>query len=454
MKRIMGLTMQPEMMALWLIETSAVFLGFYALLQGTALLAFRHVIMAGPDFAALANALLLALVVGLVGVATGLYRLEICFATQRLLLGTAVTAAVSLAVVWTVAKGAQIDMSPMVYEWPAMLLAWLLLLVFTRLLYSRALRMDMFVRRVAVLGAPQAVAPTIEAISGINPRLYRVEAIQPPLGQTPTSTPMRLPDGLWGVVVTGHSAPVEMPAGARRFDAETFWEDQLGRIDVESTVRPRNASESADVAWSQAAPAPVAAWPAALIRRLLDMVVAAFLLLFLAPVLLATALAIRMESAGPVIYRQERVGLGGRVFTLWKFRSMRADAEHAGPRWASVDDPRITVVGRFIRKVRIDELPQMVNILRGDMSLVGPRPERPHFVEQLAHEIPVYRQRALVKPGLTGWAQVSYPYGASVEDARAKLSYDLYYVKHRSLLFDLLIMLSTVRVILFQEGAR
>jgi lipopolysaccharide/colanic/teichoic acid biosynthesis glycosyltransferase len=133
---------------------------------------------------------------------------------------------------------------------------------------------------------------------------------------------------------------------------------------------------------------------------------------------------------------------------------MHADAERFGPRWADLRDPRVTAVGRLIRQLRIDELPQLVNVLRGEMSLVGPRPERPHFVAQLAGEIPMYRERLLVKPGLTGWAQVSYPYGASVAEARAKLSFDLYYVKHRSLLFDLLILLSTVRVILFQEGAR
>jgi lipopolysaccharide/colanic/teichoic acid biosynthesis glycosyltransferase len=167
-----------------------------------------------------------------------------------------------------------------------------------------------------------------------------------------------------------------------------------------------------------------------------------------------TALAIKLDSPGPVLYRQERAGLRDRRFTLCKFRSMRVDAERLGPVWASQHDPRITRVGSFIRKVRIDELPQLINVLRGEMSLVGPRPERPHFVAQLASSIPYYSCRSLVKPGLTGWAQVNYPYGASIEDARMKLSYDLYYVKHRSLLLDVLILFSTVRVVLFQEGAR
>jgi lipopolysaccharide/colanic/teichoic acid biosynthesis glycosyltransferase len=149
------------------------------------------------------------------------------------------------------------------------------------------------------------------------------------------------------------------------------------------------------------------------------------------------------------------VGRGGRVFTLFKFRSMRTDAEAAGaPVWASRRDDRVTRVGRFIRLTRIDEIPQVLNVLRGDMAFVGPRPERPTFVEQLGRIIPHYNDRAVVKPGITGWAQVNYPYGASVEDARMKLAYDLYYVRRRSLFLDLLILVATVRVVLFQEGSR
>jgi exopolysaccharide biosynthesis polyprenyl glycosylphosphotransferase len=168
-----------------------------------------------------------------------------------------------------------------------------------------------------------------------------------------------------------------------------------------------------------------------------------------------TAIAIRLDSPGPMLYSQERVGENGAVFKIYKFRSMRTDAETAGkPIWARDNDDRITRVGRFIRKTRLDELPQLWNVMRGDMSFVGPRPERPFFVDQLAKEIPFYLQRHAVKPGLTGWAQVKYQYGSTVEDAMEKLRYDLYYIKHLSIVFDLTIVLDTVKVILFGKGAK
>jgi exopolysaccharide biosynthesis polyprenyl glycosylphosphotransferase len=192
-----------------------------------------------------------------------------------------------------------------------------------------------------------------------------------------------------------------------------------------------------------------------ILKRATDLVVSVALLVATLPLIGLTALLVRLETPGPVFYRQQRVGLYGKPFTLFKFRSMRLDAEAAGsPRWAQRQDPRITRVGAFIRPMRIDELPQLINVLRGEMSMIGPRPERPHFVEQLGRVIPFYHQRSYVKPGLTGWAQVNFPYGASVEDAREKLSYDLYYVKNRNMLLDLMILVATIRVILFREGAR
>ncbi|MDQ3652189.1 MAG: TIGR03013 family PEP-CTERM/XrtA system glycosyltransferase [Acidobacteriota bacterium] len=172
------------------------------------------------------------------------------------------------------------------------------------------------------------------------------------------------------------------------------------------------------------------------------------------PIALLTALLIKLESSGPVLYRQERVGKNGRPFTVLKFRSMQIDAEKDGPVWASAEDDRVTRVGRVIRKIRVDEIPQFWNILKGEMNFVGPRPERPHFVAQLAAEVPFYEQRHLVAPGLTGWAQIKYPYGATVEDARQKLQYDLYYIKNMSLMLDAIIMFETVKTILFGRGGR
>jgi len=172
------------------------------------------------------------------------------------------------------------------------------------------------------------------------------------------------------------------------------------------------------------------------------------------PIVLLTAALIKLESRGPVFYKQERIGKNGRTFVLTKFRSMRVDAEQDGPVWASKRDSRTTRVGRVIRKVRIDEIPQFWNILKGEMSFVGPRPERPHFVAQLAEEIPFYEQRHLIAPGLTGWAQIKYPYGASIEDARQKLQYDLFYIKNQGLILDAIILFETIKIILFGRGAQ
>jgi exopolysaccharide biosynthesis polyprenyl glycosylphosphotransferase len=192
-----------------------------------------------------------------------------------------------------------------------------------------------------------------------------------------------------------------------------------------------------------------------LVKRVFDVIVSGALFLVALPIMLVTALCIYLDSGLPVLYRQRRVGQDGRVFTLYKFRSMRVDAESTGaPRWASTGDDRTTRVGRFIRKWRLDELPQLINVLRGEMSFVGPRPERPYFVDQLTKQIPYYALRHSAKPGITGWAQVRYQYGASVDDAIEKLQYDLYYLKNRSLFLDIMIMFATVEVVLWGRGAR
>jgi sugar transferase (PEP-CTERM system associated) len=224
----------------------------------------------------------------------------------------------------------------------------------------------------------------------------------------------------------------------------TFWEREKGQIDLDA-LQP---------SWLFFSDGFRVNWFPNMLKRSFDVSVSLVFLLVTAPVIIAAAIAIRLEGPGPIFYLQERVGLNGRRFSLMKFRSMSVNAEKDGPRWAATNDQRITRVGAFIRKTRVDEIPQVINVLRGDMSFIGPRPERPFFVETLRQEIPYYAERHRVRPGISGWAQINYPYGASVEDARQKLTYDLYYVKNRSLLLDFAILLQTARVVLWPEGVR
>ncbi len=191
------------------------------------------------------------------------------------------------------------------------------------------------------------------------------------------------------------------------------------------------------------------------IKRVFDILCSGLLFVVALPIMILAAIAVALESRGPILYRQERVGLNGKPFNVIKFRSMRTDAEKDGkPRWAATNDDRITRVGHVIRRLRIDELPQIFNVLIGEMSLVGPRPERPFFVEQLTQQIPFFAVRHSVKPGVTGWAQVRYQYGATIEDAQEKLQYDLYYVKNHTLFLDLVVLFETIGVVLTGKGAR
>lgn len=232
--------------------------------------------------------------------------------------------------------------------------------------------------------------------------------------------------------------------GVRVVDAVTHFEKTLGQI----------RRESVSAGWLIFGDGFKQGWVRTLIKRVFDIVCALALILLALPVMLITAVLILMESGGPILYFQERVGLNGRLFNVVKFRSMRCDAEKDGkPQWATASDNRVTRVGRVIRKLRIDELPQLFSVLGGDMSLVGPRPERPYFVDQLTQELPYYAVRQSVKPGVTGWAQVRYHYGASVEDSAEKLQYDLYYVKNHTLLLDLVVLFETVGVVLLGKGA-
>jgi sugar transferase (PEP-CTERM system associated) len=353
-------------------------------------------------------------------------------------------------------------------------LVWLVVILFTRVAFGFANRQEFLKRRVFLLGAGTQAALIRQMVAkGANHYFTVVGSFDP--GASPrrrderrgrrdaAAAPSLQSTADWLEIVRRARASEIVVAledrrglpvsqllmckidGIQVLDYQTFWERETGRLDLDE-LRP---------SWLIFGSGFTRGIVSDALKRLFDVVVSASFLLVTLPITLATALLVKFESPGPVLYRQERVGLHGRPFEVLKFRSMRQDAENAGaPQWAKLRDPRVTRIGAIIRKSRIDELPQLINVLRGDMSFVGPRPERPFFVDQLSESIPFYRERHCVKPGITGWAQINYPYGASLEDARQKLSYDLYYVKNRSLFLDLVILLSTVRVILLQEGAR
>lgn len=232
--------------------------------------------------------------------------------------------------------------------------------------------------------------------------------------------------------------------GVKIEDFSTFWERHAAHVDLDSLQTSfLIGSDSFSINRDH------------LIAKLcFDYIIALLLLVTTAPITILTAILIKATSAGPIFFRQDRVGRNGKIFQVLKFRSMTQDAEQSGPQWAKAQDVRVTRVGRLIRMLRIDEIPQVINLLKGEMSFVGPRPERPFFVQQLIEQIPYFDERHRVKPGLSGWAQVNYPYGASVEDARHKLSYDLYYLKNGSMFLDLVILLRTVQVVLWPFGAR
>jgi len=234
-------------------------------------------------------------------------------------------------------------------------------------------------------------------------------------------------------------------AGVHVNDFSSFIERETGRVDLD-TVNPSWLIFSDGFSSGRAV--------SSVAKRLFDVTASGILLALTFPVIVLFALLVKIDSRGPAFFRQTRVGLYGQAFNVIKLRSMRTDAEADGAQWATRNDPRVTRIGRFIRKVRIDELPQVWTVLKGEMSFVGPRPERPEFVADLEDKLPYYAERHMVKPGITGWAQINYPYGASIEDSRHKLEYDLYYAKNYTPFLDLLILLQTIRVVLWRDGAR
>lgn len=458
MTKLFGHSVRSHVLLLYLAETIACFVTVWLLLSSGV----APVMSAAPSPKDLALVALLALSAGLVAAAAGLYQAAVWRRLGRLLLGCAVAAGL----LFLIANIVLALIEPRLHgaaHWNALGLALAGLvsaMMTTHLAFALAARRGLLRQRLAVLSAAGPIASDRPLASDRRGGDWPEDAFEIALAAAPEAaaaeefSPAALrARRIWGVIVgdpaavPGERLAAWKAAGLRVLTTDEFAEQRTTRVDL-GLLRP---------GWleGQGKGDGGGGWLQDTLRRGLDIAGSLCLLLFTLPLLLVTAVAIRLDSPGPVFYRQERVGRGRRIFTLYKFRSMRVDAEAAGaPRWATRRDDRATRVGRLIRLTRIDEIPQALNVLAGDMSLVGPRPERPAFVEQLARAIPHYDDRAVVRPGITGWAQVNYPYGASVEDARMKLAYDLYYVKHRSLFLDLLILVATVRVVLFQEGSR
>lgn len=339
-------------------------------------------------------------------------------------------------------------------------------LVAARLLFLRILGGERFRRRIVVLGAGSRAARLrqLEQANGASFVIAGVVAMSEGAREVEDAVSRADIANLAAFVVERRATEVVLAIEERRkalplkdllrvkttgvhvSDYSTFLERETGRIDLAS-LNPSWLIFSDGFSSGRML--------SGVAKRAFDIVVSSLLLLIAGPLILVTALAIRLESRGPAFYRQRRVGLYNEPFDIPKLRSMRQDAEAAGTAvWAQERDPRVTRIGRFIRKVRIDELPQCWSVLKGEMSFVGPRPERPQFVAELEQQLPYYAERHMVKPGITGWAQINYPYGASIEDARHKLEYDLYYAKNYSPFLDLLILLQTLRVVLWPSGAR
>jgi exopolysaccharide biosynthesis polyprenyl glycosylphosphotransferase len=446
MTSLFGHSVRSDMLLLYVADALLCFLAVFALLVlQVGMPADQGGILAVP----------VAVACGIIGGATGLYQPEAFARVRKLLVGVLVAGLLMMVLLPVLAMIGPANGVQLGNHLVGVTLAVVGAVVTTRLGFAAARRSGRLVQRVAVLRAARGGPSRLDQVEGAlgpNGRFQVALNLSPATELETLLDPARLRAQRIRMVIAGD--PVSLPAslergldaaGIRVMGETDFLEHHLARVDIER-LPPGWLSRSNGMREGPAE---------AVFRRGFDIVLGSVLLMATLPLLLMTALAIKLDSRGPIFYRQERVGRGGRVFTLFKFRSMRTDAEAAGaPVWASRRDDRVTRVGRFIRLTRIDEIPQVLNVLRGDMAFVGPRPERPTFVEQLGRIIPHYNDRAVVKPGITGWAQVNYPYGASVEDARMKLAYDLYYVRRRSLFLDLLILVATVRVVLFQEGSR
>ena len=348
-------------------------------------------------------------------------------------------------------------------------LAFLILLIVSwRYVYNWVLKKKMFTERVLILGRGRLCREIIDEITGCADSGYQISGLIS-INSTSPSAFFR------GIPIFGMNRPLcELAESIRAQKIIVAMDERRGKLPTEELLRCRMKGiqilegatlyeeltgklfvEKVNPSWLIFSDGFRKSRTTRRMKRATGLVAASVGLLLTSPLIGLIALAIKLDSKGPVIFKQNRSGGGGNVFKLCKFRSMIDNAEAlSGPRWATNDDRRVTRVGKILRKYRLDEIPQMWNVLKGDMSFVGPRPERPEFVKKLAEMIQYYSERHTVKPGITGWAQVSYPYGASVEDAREKLKYDLFYIKNMSLLMDLVIIFKTAKIVLLKSGAR
>ncbi|WP_241666777.1 exopolysaccharide biosynthesis polyprenyl glycosylphosphotransferase [Muricoccus nepalensis] len=464
MTSLFGHSVRSEGLALYMAEAIVCFAVVYLLSASTGG-------SGSPGaFQAASLAAVLALSTGVAAAATGMHTPTGWRKARGLLTGTLLTALLLTPLAWVAVEFLRVDLGGSATGGAASPAAAVILLsaagtggvLVTRLLFLGVSRTGLFTQPIAVLDGSRAAlvklppaGPTAsEEPFRVALRLGAGEALAEagrPEAAVGLSAPELRSRGIrWVVAPQPKAVPAALrkswtEAGVKLVGEVEFLERLSGRVDLEA-LEPD---------WLETARGAHMGRAEAFVCRSFDVIVSLALLLLTLPLTVLAAIAIRIDSPGPIFYRQARVGQGGRIIHLTKLRSMRVDAEVGGaPQWATRRDPRVTRVGRFLRLTRIDEIPQVLNVLKGDMAFIGPRPERPAFVEQLSLAIPHYADRAVVKPGITGWAQVNFPYGASVDDARQKLTYDLYYVRRRSLFLDLLILVATVRVILFQEGSR
>lgn len=407
MAQIFGGFVALEMVILGILELMLCFLVFYIILLPGDVVAAGSMPaqnIFGLHSPTVNHAAILSLTIGVISMAIGMYRPEICLQTRRLLVNSVVAGVLAFPAILVLSMVTDLDPSFILGDdalWPMkILLSWILLLFVTRLCFRVVFRSGMLSRRVLIVGSPHAATATEAAIRSMRRGFFTLAGVVEPAAAVGLSADRLRDRRIWGVVVTpdAHVAVRETllrpgaAPGVRFFDDVVFREQQLRRLDLDH-LQP-DWLDGASGARSSAAMDAV--------RRGADIVISLLILAATMPVCLVTAAAVLLTSRGPVLYRQVRVGQHGQTFMLFKFRSMYENAEQQGPAWAARRDPRVTPVGRLIRHLRIDELPQLFNVLRGEMSIIGPRPERPHFVEQLNGLIPFHVDRTRVKPGITG----------------------------------------------------